>query len=123
MSALIVIAVIIVMVVLVISLVAPILADQLFAFIDNIPKYMDRLQALISGSNREWLNKMFGAQAGDPGKSVGGLVAQGASWLAAFLASLWSGGRALVSVFSLLDHHAGGRVLPALRLGAPGRDG
>jgi predicted PurR-regulated permease PerM len=86
----------------VISLVAPILADQLFAFVDNIPKYMDRLQALISGSNREWLNKIFGAQAGDPGRSVGGLVAQGASWLAAFLVSLWSGGRALVSVFSLL---------------------
>ena len=60
-SALIVIAVIIVAVVLVISLVAPILADQLFAFVDNIPKYMERLQALISGSNREWLNKVFGA--------------------------------------------------------------
>ena len=101
-SALIVIAVIIVAVVLVISLVAPILADQLFAFVDNIPKYIERLQALISGSNREWLNKIFGGHAGDPGKSVGGLVAQGASWLAAFLASLWSGGRALISVFSLL---------------------
>jgi predicted PurR-regulated permease PerM len=101
-SALIVIAVIIVAVVLVISLVAPILADQLFAFVDNIPKYIERLQALISGSNRNWLNKIFGGHAGDPGKSVGGLVAQGAGWLAAFLASLWSGGRALISVFSLL---------------------
>jgi predicted PurR-regulated permease PerM len=101
-SALIVIAVIIVAVVVIISLVAPILADQLFAFVDNIPKYIERLQALISGSNREWLNKFFGSQAGDPGKSVGGLVAQGASWIAAFLASLWSGGRALVSVLSLL---------------------
>ena len=63
---------------------------------------MERLQALISGPNREWLTKIFGGQVGDPGKSVGGLMAQGASWLAAFLASLWSGGRALVSLFSLL---------------------
>ena len=29
-------------------------------------------------------------------------VAQGAGWLAAFLRSLWSGGQALISVFSLL---------------------
>ena len=29
-------------------------------------------------------------------------MAQGASWLATFVASLWSGGRALVSLFSLL---------------------
>lgn len=101
-AALIVIAVIIIAVVLVISLITPVLADQLFAFVENIPKYMERLQALITGTNREWLNKMFGAQAGDPGKSVGGLVAQGATWLAAFLASLWSGGRAVISLFSLL---------------------
>ena len=101
-SALIVIVLIIVAIVVVIALVTPILGGQLFAFIDNIPKYMERLQALISGPNHEWLTKMFGGQMSDPGKSVGGLMAQGATWLAAFLASLWSGGRALVSVLSLL---------------------
>jgi predicted PurR-regulated permease PerM len=101
-SALLIIVLIIVALVLIVMLVAPILGVQMFAFIDNIPKYMERLQALVSDPNRQWLNKIFGAQVSDPGKSVGGLMAQGASWLAAFLASLWSGGRALVSLFSLL---------------------
>jgi predicted PurR-regulated permease PerM len=99
-SALIVIALIIVALIVAVALVSPILGDQLFAFIDNIPKYMERLQALIA--DRTWLSKIFGGEVSDPGKSVGGLMAQGASWLAAFLASLWSGGHALVSVLSLL---------------------
>jgi predicted PurR-regulated permease PerM len=99
-SALIVIVLIIVAMVMVIMLLAPILGGQLFAFIDNIPSYMDRLQALVS--NQEWLTKLLGSQSAGSGKSAGSLMAQGASWLAAFLASLWSGGRALVSLFSLL---------------------
>jgi predicted PurR-regulated permease PerM len=101
-SAGVVILLIIVIVVTIVMLVAPILAEQLFAFVDSIPKYIDRLQALISAPNREWLDKMFGGQIGEPGKSAGGLIAQGATWLATFLTSLWSGGRALVSLLSLL---------------------
>jgi predicted PurR-regulated permease PerM len=99
-SALIVIALIIVTIIVIVSLVAPILGTQLFDFIDNIPGYVERLRALIA--DREWLTKLFGGQTADSGKSIGGLMAQGASWLAAFMASLWSGGRALVSVLSLL---------------------
>ena len=99
-SALIVIVLIIVAIVVAVMLIAPILGGQLFAFIDNIPGYMERLQALVS--NQEWLTKILGGQAGGSSRSAGSLMAQGASWLAAFLASLWSGGRALVSVFSLL---------------------
>src|SRR5262249_172129 len=102
-SALIVIAVIVVTVIVLISVAAPILADQLFAFVDNIPRYIERLRTVISGTDREWLNKIFGAaQSGESGKQLGSLMAQGASWLATFLSSLWSGGRALVSVLSLL---------------------
>lgn len=101
-SALIVIAFILVVLVVIVILVAPILGAQLFAFIENIPGYVDRLQSLIADPNRPWLAKIFGSQAADPGKSAGGLMAQGAGWLAGFLASLWSGGRALVSLFSLL---------------------
>jgi predicted PurR-regulated permease PerM len=99
-SALIVIALIIVTIVVIVSLVAPILGAQLFEFIDHIPGYVERLRALIS--DRAWLGKLFGSEVADPSKSVSGLMAQGASWLATFLASLWSGGRALVSLLSLL---------------------
>jgi len=101
-SAAIVILLIIVIVVTIVMAVAPILAEQLFAFVDSIPKYIERLQALISAPNREWLDKVLGGQMGEPGKSAGGLISQGATWIATFLTSLWSGGRALVSVLSLL---------------------
>jgi predicted PurR-regulated permease PerM len=101
-SALVVIALIIVAFVIVVMLVAPILGAQLFELIDKIPGYTERLQALITDPNREWLAKIFGSQGSSSGRSVGGLMAQGASWIAAFLASLWSGGRALISLFSVL---------------------
>ena len=37
-----------------------------------------------------------------PKKGIGDLVTQGAGWLTTFLKSLWSGGRALISLFSLI---------------------
>jgi predicted PurR-regulated permease PerM len=40
--------------------------------------------------------------SGDASAPIGDLVGQGAGWLAAFLRSLWSGGRALISIFSLV---------------------
>jgi predicted PurR-regulated permease PerM len=101
-SALLVIVFIIVLFAVVIMLVAPILGTQLFALIEHIPKYAERVQAVIIEPNRAWLERIFGSSGGDPGKSIGGLMAQGASWIATFLASLWAGGRALVSLFSLL---------------------
>ncbi len=101
-SALIVTVIILASFVLIVILVAPILGSQLFALIENIPRYMERLQSLISEPNKEWLTELLGSQMADPGKSIGGLMSQGAAWLAAFLKSLWSGGRALVSLFSLL---------------------
>lgn len=101
-SALLVIALIIVAFVVVIMLVAPILGSQLFALIEHIPKYAERVQTLIVEPNREWISRFLGREGGDSSKSLSGLMAQGASWLAAFLASLWSGGRALISLLSLL---------------------
>lgn len=101
-AALVVTASILSTIVLIVILVGPILGGQMFAFVESIPRLMERLQTLISEPNKEWLAEVFGSQISDPGKSLSGLMAQGASWLAAFLKSLWSGGRALVSLFSLL---------------------
>ena len=101
-SAAIVILLIIVVLVVIIVHVVPLLSEQLFAFVDDIPKYLERLEALIADPNRTWLRKVFGGQVTDSSKSAGGLIAQGASYIATFLASLWSGGRALVSLVSLL---------------------
>jgi predicted PurR-regulated permease PerM len=88
--------------VLLILLIAPILGAQLASFIENIPGYVQRLQALLTDPNKPWLNRLVGESLGGSNQAFGDLVGQGVSWLTAFLQSLWSGGRALVSLFSLL---------------------
>jgi len=100
-AALSIITVVVMAIVLVILLVAPILGGQLASFIDNIPGYVARLQSLLSDPSRPWLQKVLGAGF-NADKSIGDLVTQGVGWLTTFLKSLWSGGRALVSLFSLV---------------------
>jgi predicted PurR-regulated permease PerM len=100
-AALSIITLVVMAIVVVILLVAPILGGQLTSFIDNIPGYVTRLQSLLSDPSRPWLQKILGASF-SADKSFGDLVTQGVGWLTAFLKSLWSGGRALVSLFSLV---------------------
>ena len=97
-------------------------ATQIAAFIDKLPGYLARLQSIVSDPSRPWLAKVFGGGCPPPA-SPAGPVTQSLGWVTAFLASLWSGGRAVFSVLSLLDHHAGRRVLSAGRLGPRGGDG
>ena len=73
---------------------------QLGAFIEKLPGYVSRLQALAMDPNREWLRKILGDGVADA--QVGDLVKQGAGWAGTFLKSLWSGGQALISIFSLV---------------------
>jgi predicted PurR-regulated permease PerM len=98
-AALSIIAVVVLAFVVLILLVAPILGAQLSSFINNIPGYVTTLQSLLS--DRPWVQKLLGSDfSGD--KGIGNLVTQGVGWLTTFLKSLWSGGRALVSLFSLV---------------------
>ncbi len=84
-------------------LLLPLLGSQMFAFIQRLPGYVTRLQELImTEENKQWLQRLIGDRLPDMQKSVGDLVGQGASWLGSFLVSLWSGGRAIISVFALV---------------------
>jgi predicted PurR-regulated permease PerM len=80
----------------------PIVAGQLASFIDKVPAYVTRLHSLATDPERPWLRKIIGESLVDTGKSTGDLVKEGMGWLATFVASLWSGGQALVSIMSLL---------------------
>jgi predicted PurR-regulated permease PerM len=100
-AALLIITLVVMAIVVLILLVAPILAGQLSSFIDNIPGYVTKVQTLLSDPSRPWVQKVLGAGF-NADKSLGDLVTQGAGWLTTFLKSLWSGGRALVSLFSLV---------------------
>jgi predicted PurR-regulated permease PerM len=100
-AALLIITFVVLALVYLILLVAPILGGQLSSFIDSVPGNVTKLQTLLSDPSRPWLQKLLGAGF-NADKSIGDLVTQGVGWLTTFLRSLWSGGRALMSVFSLV---------------------
>src|SRR5476651_2149787 len=100
-AALMIIILVVVGLVFLILLVAPVLGAQLSSFIDNIPGYVTKLQSLPNDPSRPWLQKLLGSGL-KTDKSISDLLTQGAGWLTGFLKSLWSGGRALVSLFSLI---------------------
>jgi len=101
-SGLVIIVLVIALLIVLVLLLAPILASQLSSFVDRVPAYVTRLQAVIADPSHAWLQKIIGDRLPDASKSVGDLVTQGASWLGSFARSLWSGGQALVSILSLI---------------------
>ena len=95
--------VIVVLVVAVMVAGRPIISEQLAAFIDNLPGYLTKLQSLVADPSRPWLRQDLRRRAvPTPANRSSGLVTQGSGCIAAFLASLWSGGQALFSMLSLL---------------------
>lgn len=102
-ATILILALFILFVVLALVLVIPFVAHQLAGFIDRLPGYVARLQALITQQGAPLIERLGGTDAlGEMEKSVGNIVTQGATWLGAFLRSLWSGGQAIISVFGLL---------------------
>jgi predicted PurR-regulated permease PerM len=101
-SALVVLVVVIVAIVVGVMTVTPIAAEQFNTFMDSLPDTINKVRGLLSESTHPWLGKLFGGGAPDAEKSLGGIVSQGSGFIATFLASLWSGGRAVFSVLSLV---------------------
>jgi predicted PurR-regulated permease PerM len=102
-SALIVLTLVIVAVVVAVMVVAPIISEQFTAFVDNLPGYLTKLQSIVADPSRPWLAKIFGGgNSSDPIKSDSSLVTQASGYIGTFLASVWSGSRAVFSVLSLL---------------------
>jgi predicted PurR-regulated permease PerM len=87
---------------LLVLLIAPVLASQTSAFIDNAPAYALRLQAFVSDPSHPWIKRIIGDNLTGADKSVGDLMNQTVGYLTGMLASLWAKGQALISIFSLL---------------------
>jgi predicted PurR-regulated permease PerM len=99
-ATLVIIGAVVLVFVLLLLIFVPILIGQLGAFIDKLPGYVSRLQTLAMDPNREWLRKIVGDGVTDA--QISDLVKQGAGWITTFAKSLWTGGQALLSVFSLV---------------------
>lgn len=89
-------------VVALVILIAPAVVDEVAHFIDHFPLYIKRMQELATDSNRPWLNKLVGEGLASAEQSVGELTTLATDWFRDFVRSVWTGGRALISTFSLL---------------------
>jgi predicted PurR-regulated permease PerM len=98
-AALVILAGFVVVFVSVFVLVAPVLGNQLIAFTDRVPTYVQRLQSLVS--EHSWLQGMIGDTA-NSGEAVRNVLSKTLSYLSVALPALWTRGEALISIFSLL---------------------
>lgn len=87
--------------VVILVLAVPVLVHQISEFADNVPTYVEKLQALLASVLNSRLSEYLGINVTEIGSSLSGLTSQGMSWLAALVSSLWSGGRTVLNVLSL----------------------
>lgn len=99
--------------VVILGVVVPVLVHQVAGFLDSLPGYVARLRELMSEQGSSVFSRFisplaqrFGLdadlKASDLQGSVSDIVSEGAKWVGGFMKSLWSGGQALVGLFSLL---------------------
>jgi predicted PurR-regulated permease PerM len=101
-SSVVVVLAFILLIALALILLLPILAEQVADFVARVPQYVERLRQLITDASQGWLGQYLGEKLPEAQKSAGTVAATAASWAGAFIGSLWTGGRALVSVVSLV---------------------
>ncbi|WP_262027191.1 AI-2E family transporter [Microvirga sp. Mcv34] len=84
-------------------ILVPFAAQQVGAFVERLPGYVTRLQELGAQQLGPLIHKL-GIEDALPASppSVGNLISQGIAWVTAFMQGLWSGGQALIGIFSLL---------------------
>ncbi|MBL4597680.1 MAG: AI-2E family transporter [Rhizobiaceae bacterium] len=92
----------IVIFVLFLMVVIPILGSQISGFLARMPDLVTKFQGLIASSESTWLHDVIGIEGKTIQDNLGELMKQGASWLSALLQKLWSSGKALINVVSLL---------------------
>lgn len=101
-ASLIVIACAILVLLLLFLLVIPIFGSQLAAFLQGLPEYIVKLQRLAAGEGAQWLRGIVGKNMPSIEQGLSQLVSQGASYLLTLVQSIWSGGQALISLFSII---------------------
>jgi predicted PurR-regulated permease PerM len=84
-------------------LLAPLIGNQLAAFIAKLPGTVERLQELIASQGGPLIEHLGGSAAIEEArKSVGDIAGQAAKWAGTVLGSIWSGGQAVAALVSLL---------------------
>jgi predicted PurR-regulated permease PerM len=97
-----IVVVMIVLLALALILILPVLGEQIAHFVERIPQYFERIRQIVQEQSQGWLGRMVGEKLPEAQKQLGGVASSAAGWVAGFLTSLWSGGKALIGVISLL---------------------
>jgi len=98
-AALLMVVAIVLGLVALVMVVVPLLIEQGSSLIGRIPQYLKRVREILVDHNfavLNWLNIQ------DPDKAFSDLASQASDWLVGFAYSLWTGGKALVSLASVL---------------------
>jgi predicted PurR-regulated permease PerM len=102
-ATLLILGIVLILFIAALVLILPLLAGQLMSFIDKLPGYVQRLQTLAVEQGGPLLERFGGGKGlNDLRSDLGGLMSQGANWLIGVLQSIWAGGQAVLSLFSLL---------------------
>src|SRR6516164_8238465 len=93
--------IVVVAVVVLMVLLLPTIVREISYFAENLPLYVRKMQTLATDPSRPWLSKIIGEGLVEAEHSVSELTTLASTSLDVFLRSLWSGGEALISFFSL----------------------
>ena len=80
----------------------PMLGEQIAKLATTLPHYVSELVARFNELAPEWLKNALAQPKTEMGAQVGDIAGRLAGWLATLIASIWSGGLALVNLVSLL---------------------
>ena len=83
-------------------LVVPVLGDQIVKFTGDLPSLMQSLLARFNDVAPQWIKDTIAKSGTDIQGSISDIAGKAAGWTATLLASIWSGGMALVNILSLL---------------------
>ncbi len=101
-ATLLILSVAIAAVVVGVLIVVPVLADQALKLAQDLPALVTALVARVDEVLPQSVKDMLARAGGSNTGSLGDMMGKATGWLATFIQSLWSGGMALVNVFSLL---------------------
>jgi predicted PurR-regulated permease PerM len=88
--------------ILVLLLIAPILGDQIAKFAGDLPALLRALLARFNEAAPQWIKDAIAKSGTDIQGSISEIAGKAAGWTATLLASVWSGGLALVNIVSLM---------------------
>jgi len=91
----------VVILVLALIILVPVLSEQLFGFIRNVPAYFSRLQSLFADHDAGWLKEYTGIDVTTLQDRLNSIISQLADLIKSILPSLWNSGKALMSLLTL----------------------